>query len=208
MQQQSGASAPQRQPRTGSPRTGSRRSAKLQSIIAAATDLIRNHGYGAVTYRSVAAAADVVPGLVQYYFPVLDDLFIAVLRQSTDQLVDGFHEATQSDQPLRAIWRYASDPAGTALLMEFMALAKNRPAVGTAIGEGGERVRHSLLAAVTPKWADYGLDRHQIPPSAVIFALTALPRMIYLEEALGTTTGHAEIATLINDLLDRLEPNL
>jgi AcrR family transcriptional regulator len=84
--------------------TGTRRTSKRQSIINGTEGLMIAEGYGAVTFRSAATAAGVVPGLVQYYFPTLGDLFLAVLRQATDRLVGELAEATLKEQPLRAVW--------------------------------------------------------------------------------------------------------
>jgi hypothetical protein len=33
-------------------------------------------------------------------------------------------------------------------------------------------------------------ERYELPPAALVFLLTAIPRMADLEEAFGTTTGH------------------
>ncbi len=124
----------------------------------------------------------VAPGLVQYYFPSLDELFIAVLREATDRLIADLTDATDSEQPLRAVWAYASNPTGTALLMQFMALANHLPQLGSVIGEGGERVRQALSQALTKKWPEYGLDDTGLTPGAILFLLSAIPRMMHLEE--------------------------
>ena len=129
--------------------------------------------------------------------------------QRQEQLGDDVGElgdATRDEQPLRAAWAYASDPAGTALLMQFMALASQEPVVGNVLGEGGERVRQALLDALSPRWADYGLDSTRFPPAAALFMLSAVARMAHLEQALGTETGHAEAFDLIEKFLDRVEP--
>lgn len=186
--------------------SGSRRSAKLQGILAATETLMLDQGYGAITFRSVANAAGVAAGLVQYYFPSLDELFVTVLRSATDRLITDLQAATESDQPLRGAWAYANNAQGTALLMEFMALANHREAVRAVIGEGGERVRQALLASIEPRWAGYGLDEDTLPPAAVLFLLSCIPRMIHLEESLGTVTGHAEATALVERFLDRVEP--
>ena len=66
-------------------------------------------GYAAVTYRAVAAKAGVTPALVQYYFPTLDDMFVAAIRRraerNLEQLVDRL--ATRQDEPLRVIWEFS-----------------------------------------------------------------------------------------------------
>lgn len=165
-----------------------------------------DEGYAAVTYRGVATRAGVTAGLVQYYFPALDDLFIAVLRQGTDRIVERLTEASMSAQPLRAVWAYASDRSGTALLMEYMALANHRKAIAPVIGEGGERVRQAQLAAISDAWERYGLG-DTVPPAALLFVMSSLPRMIRLEEAFGTSIGHAETVAMVEQFLDRVEPN-
>jgi AcrR family transcriptional regulator len=91
--------------------SGSRRTNKRQAILDGTERLMLSDGYGAITYRSVATAAGVTPGLVQYYFPSLGDLFIAVLRQSTDRLVDRLSGAAGAAQSLRAVWAYVNNPA-------------------------------------------------------------------------------------------------
>lgn len=186
--------------------SGSRRTGKRQAILAAAEHVILNEGYGAVTFRSVATAAGVAPGLVQYYFPSLDDLFITVLREATDRLIVELTHAADAGQPLRAIWAYANNPTGTALLMQFMALANRLPQIGSVLGEGGERVRQALLRILTDKWSDYGLDDSEFTPAALLFVLSAIPRMMHMEATLGTVTGHADTVAMIERFLDRIEP--
>ena len=189
-----------------SPRAGARRTQKLQTILAATEQLLLAEGHAAITFRRVAAAADVVPGLVQYYFPSVDDLLAAVLRQSTDRIITELSDATRAPHPLRAVWAYANDQRGSTLLMEFLALANHRPQLRAVLGEGGERVRQALLASVEAQWAADGRDRHDVPAAAALFLLVWIPRMIMLEESLGTSTGHDETLTLVERFLDDVEP--
>jgi AcrR family transcriptional regulator len=185
---------------------GARRSENLDAILHSTRELMLEEGYAAVTYRGVATRAGVTAGLVQYYFPSLDDLFIAVLRRGTDAIVEQLTEVTAAEQPLRAVWEYASDGTGTALLLEFMALAKHRKAIATVIGEGGERVRRALLDNLSAKWASYGFTEGQLSPRAVLFLMSCIPRMACLEETFGTVTGHAETFELVERFLDGVEP--
>ncbi|WP_179475771.1 TetR/AcrR family transcriptional regulator [Mycolicibacterium vinylchloridicum] len=187
-------------------RSGVRKSAKLHSILIATSQLMLEHGYAAVTFRGVATRAAVAPGLVQYYFSSIDELFAAVLRDATDRIIAELEQAARSEQPLRAAWTYANDAAGNALLMEFMALANHREALRSVIGEGGERVRTALLESIAPRWASYGLDEQELPPAAALFLMSCIPRMIHLEAGLGTRTGHSETTALVQRFLDRVEP--
>ncbi|MBX7446924.1 TetR/AcrR family transcriptional regulator [Mycolicibacterium sp. 3033] len=186
--------------------SGSRKTSKRQAILAATEEVMLSDGYGAITYRSVAAAAGVTAGLVQYYFPSLDELFVAVLRESTDRLIERLTSATDAAQPLREVWAYANNPGGTALLMQFAALAHQVPEVAKVIGEGGERVRQALVQTLSHKWADYGLADTDLTPGAALFLLAAIPRMMFLEQSLGTSTGHQEALALVERFLDRVEP--
>ena len=58
-------------------------------------------GYSAVTYRSVAATAGVTAGLVQYYFPTLDELFLALLRRRSERNHELLLEALESRRTSR-----------------------------------------------------------------------------------------------------------
>lgn len=178
-----------------------------RAVILASTDeVMREQGYAAVTYRSVATRSGVTAGLVQYYFPTLDDLFIALLREGTDHILERLAEAAKADQPLRAAWEYASDPIGTTLLMEFMALANHRKGIGAVIGEGGERVRQVQLERLRAVWAQYDLPDDDLSPEAFLFLMSCIPRMVHLEESFGTYTGHKEAIALVERFLDRVEP--
>jgi AcrR family transcriptional regulator len=163
-------------------------------------------GYAAVTYRVVAARVNVAAGLVQYYFPTLDELFVALLQRNTDRVIDQIVATTQTQQPLRAIWRYASNKTGSTLMMEFMALANHRKTIRNEIGRGGERVRQAQLEVLTARWSDYQLEFDELTPASLLFLMNSIPRMVLLEEAFGTRTGHAETISLINRFLDRVEP--
>jgi AcrR family transcriptional regulator len=176
------------------------------AILESTEQLMREQGYAAITYRSVAARAGVTPGLVQYYFPALDELFIAVLRGGTDRILERLAEVADAEQPLRAAWEYASNPVGTQLLMEFMALANHRKTIGKVIGEGGERIRQAQLARLREAWQRYRLPTDELSPEALLFLMSCIPRMAHLEEAFGTHTGHREAFDLVERLLDRVEP--
>jgi TetR/AcrR family transcriptional regulator, transcriptional repressor for nem operon len=164
-------------------------------------------GYAAVTYRSLAERAGVTPGLVQYYFPTLDDMFLALLRRRADQT----HERllaeleVRLDQPLRITWEHSSDETTAALLTEFMALANHRKVVRTAILEVIERTRQAQLEVLKARWDEYRDDSGGLSPDALLFLLHNIPKMIQLEEAVGLTTAHEEVLRFVQRRLDRVE---
>ena len=64
-----------------------RREATREALIEATAQIMLDEGYAAATSRRVAAQAGVKSALVHYYFPSMDDLFVAVLRDKADALV-------------------------------------------------------------------------------------------------------------------------
>src|SRR5687768_15836729 len=58
--------------------------ARRQQIIKAAVRVIAEVGVGNVTHRRIAALAGVPLGSTTYYFPTLDDLVAAALREATE----------------------------------------------------------------------------------------------------------------------------
>ena len=54
---------------------------KRKRLLDATEELMLKDGYAAVSSRSVAAAVGIQAPLVHYYFPTLDDLFVAVLQR-------------------------------------------------------------------------------------------------------------------------------
>jgi AcrR family transcriptional regulator len=77
-------------------------------LLDCAEQLMVHEGYAAVTYRGLAARAKVTPALVQYYFPALDDLFIAMVRRRTEESLERLAAAVEGGSPLRALWEYAA----------------------------------------------------------------------------------------------------
>lgn len=187
-------------------RVGKKDSATRVTILDAAARIMIGDGYAAVTYRSVAARADVTASLVQYYFPTLDDLFIALVHQLTERTLAGLDAATAARHPLRAIWSQASDPKAAALVMEFSALANHRPAVRQPMGAVGEQIRVRQAEVLRRHWEANPRAAGPLPPAALIFTLTAIPRMAVLEGSYGLDTGHTDTIAAVEALLEELEP--
>lgn len=165
--------------------------------------LMLEDGYASVTYRSVAARAGVTAGLVQYYFPSLDDLFNAAVRRRADQNIDRLHKALASRprQPLRVLWEFSRDEAATTLVMEYMALANHRKAVSPVIAEALTAVREVQLAALQ----EYAKKR-DVDPAVLTFVVNGVPKMIGLEASIGVTATHANVVAAWEQYLDQVEP--
>jgi AcrR family transcriptional regulator len=187
-------------------RAGAETSKTRASLLDSAERLMLDEGYAAVTYRQVASKAGVTPGLVQYYFPAQDDLFIALVRRRTEQTVGAFVQALQTDQPLRALWEFSYDRTAATLIAELMALANHRKAIQAEIAAVGEKVRELTLEALVRSPNDYSRPLGPVSPEVLVFLMTSSPRMIHIEGSVGMSTSHTEAADFLEGYLDEVEP--
>jgi len=174
-------------------------------LVDAAEALLLEEGYAAVTSRKVAARADLKPQLVHYYFRTMDDLFLALVRRGADLNLERQAEALASPQPLRALWELSTDPTGIVLTVELFALANHRKAIRTELLAYAERFRSQQAEAMAGILRRYGVDTSGFPPAAAPVVMTGLSRIIGLETALGLTTGHEELQSLVEQWLVRYE---
>src|SRR6195952_705261 len=147
-------------------------------LLDAAEQLMRDEGYAAVTSRRVAAAAGLKPQLVHYYFRTMDDLFLALFRRGAEHNFERQTAALASAQPLRALWEFSNEPAGTALTLEFTALANHRKAIRAEIAEYAARFRSQQTNSLTEILARYGVDGDEFAPLAVIVLMNGLSRVM------------------------------
>ncbi len=142
-------------------------------LLDAAEQLMLEEGYAAVTSRRVAERAALKPQLVHYYFRTMDELFLAAFRRRAEQGLEVQAMVLQAPQPLWALWRFSTDPAATAITMEFIALANHRKALKAEIAFYAERFREEQRKALTTILARYGRSAEtpvQIPPAGVVGA--------------------------------------
>lgn len=162
-------------------------------------------GYAAVSSRSVAAKVGINAPLVHYYFPTIDDLFVAVLRRRADANVERMAEALASEEPLRAWWRLASHPRGSALFVELIAAANHRPALQAAVGDYAREVRRMQMDRLSSLLGEYGLDPVELPPALVAAAVQGLAFALVADQVAGHDTATDEAHAGMDRLLDRLE---
>lgn len=187
------------------PRRGSENSETRTVLLDVTERIMRSDGYAAVSSRRVAGDAGVTPALVHYYFGTIDDLFLAVLRRRSDQQFERHQRFLESERPLRALWDWSIDPAGTALLMEFMALANHRKVIRKEFAAHAARFRRIQLEALGPHLEKLGVDLTETPPEAIIVLLVSVSRTLVMERALGIDIGLDETLSLIERHLDQLE---
>lgn len=187
-------------------RVGSTTSKTRQRLLDSVEQLMVDQGYAAVTYRAVAAAAGVTAGLVQYYFPTLDDLLVAAVRRRSEQNLERLEAALAGDEhPLRVLWDYSNHEATAALTIEFMALANHRESIRAEIAEMTKQVRKLQFDALAGRIGSPGLCL-ELTPSAVTFLVNAVPKLLQLEASVGIDAGHVEIIEVIEQLLGATEP--
>ncbi len=186
-------------------RIGAETSETRAAMLDVTESVMLADGYAAVSSRRIAKDAGVTPALVHYYFPSLDDLFLAVLRRRAEEQVERVERALASPKPLQALWKASRDKAGTGLLLELMALANHRKVVRHELAEHAERYRTAQLDGIRANLTARGLDPEQYPPVAILTLLAGMSRSLVLEESLGMTTGLNETEALIGRLLHHLE---
>jgi AcrR family transcriptional regulator len=189
-------------------RVGNETSKTRGLLLDGAERLMLEEGYAALSYRRVAAEAGVTAGLVQYYFPTLDDLLVGMLRRHADNNLERLLAELEArkDEPLRVVWEYSSNETTAAMTVEFMALANHHKALRAEIVNVGERSRRVQIEALSQVWQRYDFSDEHLSPTAVQFILAGIPKLVLLEEALEGSEGHNEIVSLLERLLERVEP--
>jgi AcrR family transcriptional regulator len=178
---------------------------KRARLLDATEEIILREGYAAVSSRSVAARVGIQAPLVHYYFPTLDDLFVAVLRRRAERNVERMEAALASAEPLRAWWDLASDPRGAALLLELIAAANHRPALRAEVGDVAREIRRMQMRTLASLLADYGLDPDRFPPALIAAAMQGLAFGVVADEVAGYDTAPDEARAAMTALLDSLE---
>jgi AcrR family transcriptional regulator len=185
-------------------RQGSPTSKTGLAILDAAEQVMAEEGYSAVTSRSVAARAGMHAGNVHYYFPTMDDLFIALLDRGADKSTERMAAALSSPQPLLALWRLSSDRRGLGLLDELMAAARHRPKVRERVTALAKRTRRMQMVAFETLLPQYGLDPALFPPELLAAAIQGTALLVARQEALGET-DYAASSQAASALIEHLE---
>ncbi|BBX92357.1 TetR family transcriptional regulator [Mycolicibacterium boenickei] len=181
-----------------------RDSTTRRALIRATAQVMLEEGYAAATSRRVAAQAGVKPALVHYYFPSMDDLFVAVLQAGAEANLSIQQDAFADDSPLHALWELNS-AQGAALWMEFMALANHRKAIRSEIAGYADRFRELEEAAMASALRAHGVDTDMFPPVVMSMIVASLARILVLEQGLGISRGHAQAQDFVRRYLDRFE---
>jgi TetR/AcrR family transcriptional regulator len=186
-------------------RFGLENSESRAALLEAAEQLMREEGYAAVTSRAVAARAGLKPQLVHYYFRTMDDLFLALLRRRAEQNTERVKRALTGSDPLRAIWELSSDAEIATLAAEFVALANHRKTIQAEIARHTDEYRRAQVEVLSKVLEESGVDPQVWPLPAIVFLLEAAARVLVMDNALGISTGHAEMIGFVEEYLSVLK---
>ncbi|MET8649911.1 TetR/AcrR family transcriptional regulator [Nocardia aurea] len=177
------------------------------ALIEAATQLMADEGYAAVTTRKVAAKAQVNQALVYYHFGTMDELFLAVFRRGAEANLARLQRAAEAENPVRALWEITSEPRQGTLNIEFIALANHREVIRTELASYTRKFR-KLQEAVFARVLDTktrGDSEVEPTPAALSVLMAGLSRILAMDDLLGIDDGHAEVLALLDEYLTGLQ---
>ncbi|AIY46713.1 MULTISPECIES: TetR/AcrR family transcriptional regulator [Mycobacteriaceae] len=188
-------------------RAGKRDTGTREKLLDACAEIMLDEGYAAATSRRVAEKVGVQRAVVYYYFPTMDDLYLAVLKRGTQTSLDVQRRALTTERPLHALWDMTVDPRGVQLIMEFMALGNHRKEIRAELAAGAQAFREAQVAALTYILRDHQADQ-PLPAEVISVLIAAIGRLLVIETGLGITTGHQQTIDLVHQYLGRLETPL
>ncbi|WIM90403.1 TetR/AcrR family transcriptional regulator [Candidatus Mycobacterium wuenschmannii] len=188
-------------------RVGAETSKTRDALLDCVETMMLDEGYASVTYRALATKADVTPSLVQYYFPTLDDIFLAAIQRYAERNSAVLSSALEarSEDPLHALWDFSWDEATGALMTEFMALGNHRKSIQSAIAEVTNQVRAVEIAALARKFGKGAQLPGELSLGAVALLVTGIPKFLNLEGGIGVDGSHREVIKAIENYLDSIE---
>jgi AcrR family transcriptional regulator len=181
-------------------------SAASRTLILDTTErLMLEEGYAAISTRRVASEAGLKPPLVHYYYRTTDDLLLACYSRTAEQMFERLYRALATGDPLRALWKLNTDPARTALAVEFMALANHRKSIRTEIARNVERFRLIQADVLVAMANDSMFDPKIAPPVGITMMLAGISRGLVMERVLGVTLGHQEAEQFVEWWINRVQ---
>jgi TetR/AcrR family transcriptional regulator, transcriptional repressor for nem operon len=189
-------------------RVGAETSKTRDALLDCVETMMLEEGYASVSYRALATKAGVTASLVQYYFPSLDDIFLAAIRRYSDRNFELLRRGleTRAVDPLHAMWEYSWDEATGALITEFMALGNHRKSIRSEIADVTERMRKVQIDALRDKYSPDARLMGDLSLGAVVLLITGLPKFLNLEEGVGVKSAHADVIRAFERYLDAIEP--
>jgi TetR/AcrR family transcriptional regulator len=150
----------------GARRFGNESAETRLALLDLAEQMMCESGYASVTSRQLAKRAGLSPQIVYYYFKTMDDLFAELFLRSREHYLAGIERASQSDQPLVALWELSCDTSRAVVVQELMALANHRKGLLTLLSEFGRNYHRKQTEIIESELAAKGLD-WGMPPAII-----------------------------------------
>ena len=170
-------------------------------LLDAAEAIMREHGHGALTARTLADKLSLKRQIVHYYFESMDELLVQLVRRSSERALAALALPEMQADPLGAIWRMSNDRDMALLSLELAALAARRPAVRAVVREAAEAARAAQTRILSAHLAARGIAL-SIDPEVATIVLSSLSYTMVQEDAVGITAGHAKLRVLVETALE------
>ncbi|MDQ6747310.1 MAG: TetR/AcrR family transcriptional regulator [Candidatus Dormibacteraeota bacterium] len=187
---------------------------KRRLVVEAAATVLAREGYAATSMKDVAQEAGIAQGLIHYYFASKDDLVMAIVKDSCDQMlaetVAAFEEATGG--PLQRVWpalesareRTKHRPEMWRVFVELFPLSFNNPQLRAHFKELYDKITQTTLGMVqeinqqipTPLPVDPQYFARVITATIDGIALQALADPALSVDDMYTAFGFVLIATI------------
>jgi AcrR family transcriptional regulator len=135
----------------GAARVRARATAQRARIVAAATRCFIEHGFHAASMATIAAAAQMSPGLMYRYFPSKSAIVLEIIERQLEEnraRIAELHASTDITTNLRrpfAQWQSeVPDAMNAALLLAMSADARRDPQIARALRESDRLTRANL----------------------------------------------------------------
>jgi TetR/AcrR family transcriptional regulator len=158
-------------------------------IIDAATRILDEEGYAAVTAGRVADVVGLKRQIVHYYFRTIDELLVEVIRKMGDEGLARLRAELEAEEPLKVLWEMGNRAA--VRNFELSALSLRRPVIGKEFGRYVSLFRKLESEAVERYFAKKGLAPN-VPPAVAALTIIAVSQTLASDRALGVSSGHSE----------------
>ncbi len=175
------------------------------AMLDSAQDVLLEEGHASLTSRRVAERLGVKQRLIYYYFRTMDDLIIDLFRRSNERELARLKAAAESPKPLREIWDVCINTTDARLVSEFMALANRIDGLKKEVIYFIEESR-AIQIRVLQQAAARTANPSGLSAASLAIIATSVALSLTREGQLGVDAGHAEVRSLIEDLINSYEP--
>jgi AcrR family transcriptional regulator len=188
--------------------------ATRERVLAAARDVLLDHGFAGTSTRAVAERADVPLSLVHYHFGSKQGLLIEVLERENELLLERQRELYAAPGPLAGKWRTACEFLDEDLRSGYVRVLWELWAAGLADETIAARWRsamagwRALLESVAAAWVATLDVAPPLSPRGLATLVANVFQGIEIELLAGVTdeeAPHREVLDVLGSLIERWE---